>query len=206
MDTTNNTTAERNSAIVALILKHLAEAGHPLEYTVLQTIVREDTGLSDVQVGGAITSTIFALISGGLVKNTWHDDKRNRSMLGLGAMISLSKSAAHLMAQAEGVEADPSDPIYDSHETDELVDRLGEMSLNVLNFPESGESYLAFNFQPDSEITADNLAAAKSLTRLFGDDEVARNAIIEVELASGGGFVVSTDCDLGFRTSAPEDA
>lgn len=196
--------AERNSAIIALILQHLAEAKQPLEYTVLTDIVREDTGLTDIQVGGTITSALFALISGGLVKNTWHDEKRNKTALGLGAMLSLSPSAKVLMAQTDGVEANPDDPVHDSHETDELIDRLGELAINVLNFPDSGHCFLSFSFRPDSEITEDNLAAAKDLIRRFDEDDAVRQSIIDVELSDGGGYVVSTDCDLGFRTIAAE--
>lgn len=199
----NAAPADRNSAIVALILKHLKAAGQPLEYTVLTSIVRDDTGLNEIQVNGTITNAIFTLIRGGMVKCSWHNEKRNRTMLGLGAMLWLSDIADQLMSETDGQVEDPDAPVYDSPETDDLVDQLGELCLNVLNFPSSGDTFLAFSFRPQSDISTENLEAAKKLIDVFHSNPKTRRAIIDVELGDGGGYVVATDCDLGFRVSDP---
>jgi hypothetical protein len=199
--------SERNSKIVALILKHLYEAAKPVEYTALPSSVREDTGLTEVQVSGTITSACFGLIAGGMVKCSWHDEKRNRTSLGLGAMLGLSRQMERLMSQTDGVEADPNEPYYGSEEIDELAKAAGDLSFDVLNHPAHYDSYLSFQVRPDDEITPENIAAAQELTRRFNDDQSVRDAIIDAQLSEGGCFVVATDCDLGFRSKViPDDS
>lgn len=198
--------SERNSAIVALVLKHLHEAGVPVEYTALKNDVRDETGLTEVQVDGTITSTCFALISGGLVKCSWHDEKRNRTMLGFGAMLGLSRQMKHLMAQTNGVLADPDEPYYGSDEIDALVEAAGDLTFDVINHPEDYNVGLVFSIRPGDEITPENIAAAQELTRRFDSDEAVRDGIINAQLSEGGCYVAATDCDLGFRSKAiPDD-
>lgn len=196
--------SERNSTIVALVLKHLHGAGSPVEYTALADAVQDETGLTEVQVRGTITSACFALISGGLVKCSWHDEKRNRTMLGHGAMLGLSRQMKHLMAQTDGVLADPNEPYYGSDEIDKLAEAAGDLTFDVINHPEDYSVSLVFSIRPGDEITPENIAAAQELTRRFDSDETMRDGIINAQLSEGSCYVAATDCDLGFRSKPRE--
>ena len=196
---------DRNLAVVAAIMKHLYDADQPVEYTALYSQIVAGTGLSETKVCFVVNKAIFSLIAGGLLECSTRDKVRQRTTLGLGSMISLSENAHDVLSQEEGQPVDPNAPHYNSHETDALTERLGNLNFSILNYPFDGYCFLAFRIRPEDEITTDNILAAKELSRQFDQDMEVRESLIHSQLNEGGGFVCVSEVDLGFRSSpAPE--
>lgn len=191
--------SERNSSIIALIMKHLHAAGAPLEYTVLTSIVRDDTGLTEVEVNGTIIDTLFALIGGGIIACSTRDSARQRTALGFGTMLSLPDRMQSLMSQTNGKLAEPGQPYYGTKEIDDLVNACETLGFYICNYPDSGKCTLTFSINPGHDVTPQMIEAAQELTRRFDEDEDVRQAIIDVDLSDGGCFVSAGDSDLGFR-------